>query len=50
VFWHGEGADVISISAGTLNPPTRLKPGRHAFLSDAGDYYDAAMFAERAAT
>ncbi len=45
VFWQRENSDRISVSAGTLDQPTGLKPGRHIFLEDAGDYYDAAMFA-----
>lgn len=45
VFWQRENSDRISVSAGTLDAPTGLKPGRHVFLADAGDYYDAAMFA-----
>ena len=46
VFWQRENSDRISVSAGTLDPPTGLEPGRHVFLEDAGDYYDAGMFAE----
>ena len=45
VFWQRENSDRISVSAGMLDPPTGLKPGRHVFLDDAGDYYDAGMFA-----
>lgn len=45
LFWQREGADVISVSAGTLDPPTGLQPGRHVFLADAGDYYDASVYA-----
>lgn len=46
VFWQRENSDRISVSAGMLDPPSRLKPGRHVFLEDAGDYYDASAFAE----
>ena len=46
LFWQRENSDRISVSAGTLDPPTGLKPGRHVFLADAGDYYDSAAFAE----
>ena len=48
VFWQRENSDRISVSAGMFDPPTGLKPGRHVFLEDAGDYYDAAAFAEPA--
>ncbi len=48
VFWQRENSDRISVSAGTLDEPTGLKPGRHVFLEDAGDYYDAEMFAPAA--
>lgn len=47
VFWQRENAESISVSAGTLDPPTGLSPGRHVFLADAGDYYDATMFEPR---
>ena len=40
VFWEREEGDTISISAGTLDQPTRLRPSRHVFTDDAGDYYD----------
>jgi hypothetical protein len=40
VFWEREGGETIGISAGTVDPPTGLRPGRHIFTDDAGDYYE----------
>jgi len=34
--------DVISITAGSLNPPTGLKTVRHIFAASKGDYYTIA--------
>ena len=45
LFWQRAGAETISVSAGTLDAPTGLRPGRHVFLADAGDYYDAGIYA-----
>jgi len=42
VFWEREESPTISISAGTLDEPTGLRPGRHIFTGDAGDYYELA--------
>jgi hypothetical protein len=42
VFWERDGRSTISIAAGTLDPPTGLRPGRHVFTEDAGDYYEIA--------
>ncbi len=42
VFWEREGRGTVSISAGTLEEPTGLKPLRHVFVADAGDYYEIA--------
>ena len=39
VFWEREGRPTISISAGTLDGPTGLRPSHHVFVADAGDYY-----------
>ena len=39
VFWRGIGADEISITAGTLDMPTRLHIEKHIFVADRGDYY-----------
>ena len=40
VFWRHPGRGTISIAAGTLEKPTGLRPLRHIFTADAGDYYD----------
>lgn len=40
VFWEREESPTISISAGTVDEPTGLSPGRHIFTADAGDYYE----------
>ena len=50
VFWEAEGSSTISISAGTLDEPTGLSPGRHIFTADAGDYYGLAETTPRAGT
>ncbi len=42
VFWERPGEATISIAAGTLDGPTGLRPGRHIFTADAGDYYEIA--------
>lgn len=39
VFWERPGGDVISIAAGTLDPPTGLRTTLQIFVDDAGDYY-----------
>jgi hypothetical protein len=39
LFWRPEGRETISVSAGSLNPPTGLKTVRHIFAADKGDYY-----------
>ena len=49
-FWQREDSERISVSAGMFDPPTGLKPGRHIFLEDAGDYYDAESPAAPAST
>src|SRR6266496_376755 len=40
LFWEGTGRNRISIAAGTLDAPTRLKTGVQIHVEDAGDYYD----------
>ena len=40
LFWERDGADVISITAGTLDPPTGLKTMLQIFVNHAGDYYE----------
>jgi hypothetical protein len=47
VFWERLESPTISISAGTVDEPTGLCPGRHIFTSDAGDYYELAETASR---
>ncbi|SHH25956.1 Uncharacterized conserved protein [Cognatiyoonia sediminum] len=32
----------IGIAAGSLEDPTGLKPGKHIFVADKGDYYEIA--------
>ena len=39
LFWDAPGLTTISISAGTLDPPTGLRVASHWFVSQAGDYY-----------
>ena len=39
LFWEGVGKPYISIMAGSLDKPTRLKLVRHIFTDHAGDYY-----------
>lgn len=43
LFWHpdrnSEHAHMISISAGSLDPPTQLKLTKHIFVRSKGDYY-----------
>jgi len=39
LFWQRLKGGTISIAAGTLEPPTKLKSTRHIFVADVGDYY-----------
>ncbi len=39
LFWDAPDRETISISAGTLDPPTGLRVTAHWFVSQAGDYY-----------
>ncbi len=41
LFWARPEYPTLSISAGTFDEPTGLRPGKHIFVADAGDYYDA---------
>ena len=40
LFWEPTPATHISISAGSLNPPTGLKVKEQIFLAQKGDYYE----------
>jgi hypothetical protein len=40
LFWDPRGQDFVYVSAGTLDPPTGIKPAGHIWLSQAGDYYE----------
>jgi hypothetical protein len=42
LFWAREGADRVSITAGSLDAPTGLKTVRHIFVADKGDWYEIA--------
>jgi len=50
LFWKPSDGSRISVLAGALEPPTRLKISAHIFVSDKSDYYDirdgAPMFAK----
>ena len=39
VFWERDERSTVSISAGTLDPPTGLPASHHIYVADAGDYY-----------
>ncbi len=47
VLWERTGRPTISIAAGTVDPPTGLRPARHVFVADAGDYYEIADALDR---
>lgn len=40
LFWRRQGSDHISITAGTLDPPTGLQTDCHIFTDSRGDYYE----------
>lgn len=40
LFWERDGAEAISIAAGTLDPPTGLKTALQIYVNHAGDYYE----------
>ncbi|MHB1837944.1 MAG: GFA family protein, partial [Solirubrobacteraceae bacterium] len=42
LFWRAAGRDTISISAGTLDPPTGLRTVAQIYTDDRGDYYELA--------
>jgi len=42
LFWERMKSGSISIAAGTLDAPTKLKTVRHIFVADMGDYYKLA--------
>src|SRR6266550_3012481 len=39
VFWERFAGDLVSIAAGTLDPPTALSTTRQIYVAHAGDYY-----------
>ena len=39
LFWERAKSGSISIAAGTVDAPTKLKTIRHIFVADMGDYY-----------
>src|SRR5205823_6346881 len=40
LFWDAPHRSTISIAAGTLDRPTRLRVSAHWYVGHAGDYYD----------
>lgn len=40
LFWEPADGGRISIWAGTLDTPTGLKPSKHIFVAEKGDYYE----------
>lgn len=40
MFWDLLDDDFVSIAAGSIDEPTRLKTIRHIFVADKGDYYE----------
>lgn len=40
LFWREDGSEEVSITMGTLDPPTGLKIVENIFTDTAGDYYD----------
>ena len=39
LFWDPPRRETISIAAGTLDAPTKLRTTRHIFVAHKGDYY-----------
>lgn len=42
LFWKRDGADYVSIMAGSFDAPTGLQGEAHIFVADKGDYYEIA--------
>ena len=42
LLWEREAGETVSVSAGTLDEPTGLRPRSHIFVGSAGDYYEIA--------
>lgn len=42
LFWKRDGADYVSIMAGSFDTPTGLQGEAHIFVADKGDYYEIA--------
>ena len=40
LFWDMDGAATLSIAAGTLDKPTKLKTTTEIFTDNKGDYYE----------
>ena len=40
LFWDAPARDTISISAGSLDPPTGLRVTGDVHVADGGDYYE----------
>jgi hypothetical protein len=47
LFWERPGGETVSVAAGTLDGPTGLRPLRHIFVADVGDYYEITDDLER---
>ena len=39
LFWDPRGREIISIAAGSIDPPTGLDTERHVYVSQKTDYY-----------
>ena len=42
LFYRMDGEKGIGIAAGCIDAPNPLKPGKHIFTADKGDYYELA--------
>jgi hypothetical protein len=40
LFWRRAGSEHISVSAGSLDPPTGLRTVLHVYTGSSGDYYE----------
>ena len=40
LFWKPTDAGYISITAGSIDPPTRLKMSEHIYVGSKSDYYE----------